>query len=66
MNFKVGDKVRCIDDSYSTVYGLHRRRSYRVILIALLDKLFIKGNGVQEDIRWNADRFEKVVPNGKR
>lgn len=67
MKFKVGDKVRCINDEYATshIYRLQARKSYRIAEV-VGNRVQIKGNNVCEITMWNPDRFEKVLPNPRK
>lgn len=63
--FKIGDKVRCIDDTLANnkEFRLFKRRSYRITKISSLSGVWIKGNDVREDVNYSNHRFEKVLPN---
>jgi hypothetical protein len=66
--FKVGDKVRCIDEWVDDLHRLYLRRAYRIINIAPIsgDRVQVKGHQTREITWWFARRFEKVLPNRKR
>jgi hypothetical protein len=66
MNFKVGDKVRCIDapDGYPNSWRLYARKAYRIQAVKHEhNHVQVKGNDVREDTWFSATRFELVKPN---
>lgn len=64
--FKIGDKVRCIEEHWDKdLYNLNLRRSYRISNIRHELDVQVAGNGTRETTWWDARRFEKVKPNRK-
>lgn len=61
MKFKVGDKVRCIEEHDD--YGLNLHRAYRITAVRYGLDVRITGNGTNEGTWWDHRRFEKVKPN---
>lgn len=62
--FKIGDKVRCIEDHIDKeLYNLNLRRAYRIIDVRYELDVRVAGNGTRETTWWDARRFEKVKPN---
>ena len=69
--FRVGDKVRCVDDKHANdnYFRLYAHRAYRITYVEggyyPDGHVRIKGNGVKEDSLFRPSRFEKVLPNPK-
>lgn len=68
--FKIGDKVRCIEEwngSEKDFYRLFINRSYRITAVGSFDlEVKIKGHQNSEMSWWDTRRFEKVSSNKRK